>query len=73
MKGRLLDLAARAALALWDKFWPEPVERPWADTIESPVPDLDPDATYEECPACHGAADGCMTCWDSGLVIHTHD
>lgn len=34
------------------------------------VPELDPDTLYEDCPDCEGSADGCATCWDTGVVPH---
>jgi hypothetical protein len=34
------------------------------------IPTLDEGPLYEECPACHGACNGCTICWDEGLVVH---
>jgi hypothetical protein len=34
------------------------------------IPTLDPDLLYEECPDCEGECDGCLTCFDEGLVPH---
>ncbi len=35
------------------------------------IPTLDPDLTYEECPNCNGGEwEGCLTCFDEGLVVH---
>jgi hypothetical protein len=34
------------------------------------IPELDPETWYEECPGCHGACGGCLTCFDEGLVVH---
>jgi hypothetical protein len=35
------------------------------------VPTLEPDLTYELCPACEDKGDGyCLTCFDEGLVPH---
>lgn len=39
-------------------------------STDSHAPELDEDRWYEECPRCEGRAEGCMTCWDEGLVIH---
>ncbi len=33
----------------------------------------DPDVLYELCPACEGEADGCIVCWDEGLIEHICD
>ncbi len=30
----------------------------------------DTDVLYEECPDCQGEANLCLTCWDSGIVVH---
>ena len=37
---------------------------------EDAVPTLDPDLLYELCPVCEDRYEGCMNCWDEGLVPH---
>lgn len=38
--------------------------------MDDKMPQLDPETLYEICPRCKGRAQGCMTCWDEGLVPH---
>lgn len=37
---------------------------------EMHTPELDPDLLYEMCPDCEGGGNGCMACWDAGVVPH---
>lgn len=34
------------------------------------IPTLDESLLYEECPTCEGACNGCLICFDQGLVVH---
>lgn len=38
------------------------------DESEDVEPESDVETVYYTCPACNGRCEGCMICWDEGVV-----